>query len=262
MVNLMENFKIDSIVGNCIDSEGVINKLKQISGLKPFLQFELEFDNGVFPMTLIMVGETTLELVGKAKGKRPSGLGYISNVVLELPDVTPGKFQLEQDLNIEIRKGPKKRIIELEIYSSQIEKDLDILVKYCGFEKNANTRGDDVYLTQSNMNFCIRELEIKDKRLNPEDIHRNDTDMTMLGWHRLALSCKNLERAVAQLKESGSSIIIPPYKVMPGLNEATFCLPSGLVVQPVKQQLWKMLPTIAAKGIASKLKGKPIRFRT
>ncbi len=39
-------------------------------------------------------------------------------------------------------------------------------------------------------------------------------------------------------------------------------LPSGLVVQPVEQQLWRMLPVVGLRSLAARLSGRPLRFKT
>ena len=49
---------------------------------------------------------------------------------------------------------------------------------------------------------------------------------------------------------------------MPGLREALQRLPSGLVVQPVEQKLWKMLMAVGVQALAAKVAGRPLRFKT
>lgn len=54
---------------------------------------------------------------------------------------------------------------------------------------------------------------------------------------------------------------VPPFQVMPGLCEAMLRLPSGLVVQPVEQKLWKMLLVVGVRALAARLAGQPLRFK-
>ena len=57
-------------------------------------------------------------------------------------------------------------------------------------------------------------------------------------------------------------VVVPPYQVLPGLCEAMLWLPSGLVVQPVEQKLWKMLPVVGVRRRAARMAGRPLRFKT
>lgn len=49
---------------------------------------------------------------------------------------------------------------------------------------------------------------------------------------------------------------------LPGLREAMLWLPSGLVVQPVEQKLWKMLPVVGVRALAARVTGRQLRFKT
>jgi hypothetical protein len=81
------------------------------------------------------------------------------------------------------------------------------------------------------------------------------------GWHRIGLACRRLEHAVTALSQAGAEVVVPRYQMLPGLREAMFILPSGLVIQPVEQTLWKMLPFTVGKGLIARLTDRPIRFR-
>jgi hypothetical protein len=50
------------------------------------------------------------------------------------------------------------------------------------------------------------------------------------------------------------------YKVMPGLYESMIQLPSGLVVQPLNERLWMMIPYYCVKWVLTKLTRKRPRF--
>jgi hypothetical protein len=87
-----------------------------------------------------------------------------------------------------------------------------------------------------------------------------DPGQRLPGWHRISLACQDLEGAVAALLEAGAGVEVPPYQVLPGLREAMLRSPSGLIIQPVVQQLWKMLPVFGFRALAAKLSGDPVRF--
>jgi hypothetical protein len=238
---------VDSVAGNVHDLGRVLAAVRELSGLQPLLQFELELANGPVPVAQVMCGDVSLEFLEHAQGQRPAGASQIARVVLEVPGWEPAERELELGLWLAVRPGPKTRVVEVEVRSSAMDEDLHVL-RACG--------GD---VTEEGV-LTLREVRVRflpASGVEPVP----DPKQRLPGWHRLGLAHPRLEEAVVALTGAGAEVNVPPYQVLPGLREAMVRLPSGLVVQPVEQKLWKMLPVVGFQALAAKIAGRPLRFK-
>jgi hypothetical protein len=239
---------VDSVAGNVHDLPSVLQAVREMAGLKPLFRLELELDHGATPVVLLMCGEVMSEFLEHAEGRRPNGASHIAKVVLEIPDREPEERELEPGLWLVVRPGPKVRVAEVVVRSSAVHDDLGVL-QACG---GAVAEEGVLALGESQLRF----LPTPGAELPP------DPEQQSPGWHRIGLACKCLEEGVSVLTQAGAQVELPPYQVMPGLREAMLRLPSGLVVQPVEQALWKMLPVVGVQALVAKVAGRPLRFKT
>jgi hypothetical protein len=195
-----------------------------------------------------MCSDVSLEFLEHARGYRPAGASQIARVVLEVPGREPAERELELGLWLAVRPGPKARVVEVEVRSSSVDEDLHVL-RACG--------GD---VTEEGV-LTLREVRVRFLPA-PSAEPVPDPEQCLPGWHRLGLAHPRLEEAVLALTRAGAEVNVPPYQVMPGLREAMLRLPSGLVVQPVEQKLWKMLPVVGIQALAARVAGMPLRFKT
>jgi len=243
---------VDSLAGNVHDLAGVLEAVCELAGLKPFLRFELGVEHGVVPVAQVMCGDVSLEFLEHARGRRPAGGSHIARVV-EVPGREPAERELEPGLWLAVRPGPKTRLVEVELRSNAVAEDLEVL-RACGgsvVEEGVLALGEG-----SARGVRLRFLPAPGAGPVP------DPEQCLPGWHRIGLAHPRLEEAVAALVQAGGKVEVPPYQVLPGLREAMLRLPSGLVVQPVEQKLWKMLPVVGVRSLAAKLAGRPLRFKT
>jgi hypothetical protein len=239
---------VDSLAGNVHDLAGVLAAVREMTGLKPFLQFELGLEHGVVPVAQMMCGDVSLEFLEHTRGRRPSGASHIARVVLEVPGRGPAERELEPGLWLAVRPGPKTRVVEVELRSIAVAEDLKAL-RACGgtvVEAGVLALGE----------VRLRFLPAPGADAAP------DLEQCLPGWHRIGLAHPRLEEAVAALVQAGGQVEVAPYQVLPGLREAMLRLPSGLVVQPVEQKLWMMLPVVGLRSLAARLTGQPLRFKT
>jgi hypothetical protein len=238
---------VDSVAGNVHGLASVLESVHDLAGLRPLFRFELELNHGTVPVALIMCGSVMLEFLEHAWDGRPEGTSHIARVVLEAPDREPVERELEPGLWLAVRPGPRTRVAEVEVRSCAVEKDLGVLHR-CG-----GTVSQDGALSLGKV--LLRFGPESGEELPP------DPEQRLAGWHRIGLACPQLEGGVAVLARAGGQVVVPPYQVMPGLREAMVRLPSGLVVQPVEQKLWKMLPVFGIQALAAKAAGRPLRFK-
>jgi hypothetical protein len=211
------------------------------------------------PVALLMCGDTTLEFLAHARGARPAGVGHVARVLLEAPGCGPAEreLELEPGLRLALRPGPKPRVVEVTVASSAVMDDVAVLQAGCGMTlPEAREDGAVGRLGRT----CLRFTALPGAPLPAAERKSLDPGQRLPGWHRLGLSCRRLEPAVESLLEAGAVERVPPYQVLPGLREAMLALPSGLVVQPVEQKLWRMLLTMGWRGLVARLTGRPLRF--
>jgi hypothetical protein len=247
---------LDSVAGNVHDLEAMLAALHGMTGLKAFMRFELELDHGPVPVALVNCGDASLELLEHARGQVPPGLGRICRVILEIADRKPQAQALEPNLWLETRPGPKARLAEIWIESPAADMDLAVFRGVDGSRPlEPGTGGSQVlHLGGVALRFVPQEGQAA-----PQTI--DDPGQRLSGWHRIGLACRRLEEGVAALERAGGRIEVPPYQVLPGLREAMLRLPSGLVVQPVEQHLWRMLPYTGVQMVLARLKGRPLRYK-
>jgi hypothetical protein len=248
---------VDSLAGNVQDLAGVLEALRELAGLKPFLRFELELAHGVVPVAQVMCGDVSLEFLEHARGRRPAGASHIALVVVEVPGREPAERELEPGLWLAVRPGPETRVAEVEVRSSAVTEDLNVL-RACG---GTVTEEGVLTLGEASSQGSARGVRVRFAPA-PGAEPLPDPEQCLPGWHRMGLAHPRLEEAMAALTRAGAEVAVPPYRVLPGLREAMLHLPSGLVVQPVEQKLWQMLPVVAVKGLAARLTGRPLRFKT
>jgi hypothetical protein len=247
---------LDSVAGNVQALDRVLATVRQMTGLKPFLRFELALAHGPVPVAQVMCGDVSLEFLEHARGQHPPGTGRIRSVLIEIPGRGPEERELEPGLWLAVRPGPRRRVAEIQVESGAMKEDLDVLRGACGAGPVANGAGGESRLELGNTALCFSALP------GPTPPLMADAGQRLPGWHRIGLACRRLEEAASALVQAGGRVEVPPYQVLPGLREAMLRLPSGLVVQPVEQKLWQMLPAVGAQALACKLTGRPLRFST
>lgn len=239
---------VDSVAGNVHDLGRVLATVRELTGLQPSLRFELELAHGTVPVAQVMCGGVSLEFLGHARGQRPAGASHIARVALEVPGREPTERELEPGLWLAVGPGAKARVVEVEVRSSAVAEDLRVL-RACG----GDVLEEEVLILRD-----VRVCFLPAPGAEPVP----DPQQCLPGWHRLGLAHPRLEEAVAALACAGAEVNVPPYRVLPGLREAMLRLPSGLVVQPVEQKLWKMLPVVGIQALVAKVAGRPLRFKT
>jgi len=254
--------KVYGVAGNVVNLEKALDAVTELTGLKPFIRFDLVTEEDLIPVVLLECGDYSLELLGNARGIRPSNLGYIEKVVLEVPDKGPIEQEVEPGLTIAVKPGEKARLTEIHLKSSSIIPDLTIIQSWYGvkdIESSKTERGMDLKLGEVLLRFS--PLPDTNQAITPESLLKIDPLQRLPGWHRFQIACPQLEQSVDALIQAGAQMLVPPYKVFTGFREALLILPSGLIIQPVEQKLWKMLPIMAVKMLGAKLRRRPMRFK-
>ena len=247
---------LDSVAGNVQDLDRVLATMHDMTGLKPFLRFELALAHGPVPVAQVMCGDVSLEFLEHTRGRHPAGAGQICLVLLEIPGRGPEERELEPGLWLAVQPGAGRRVAEIQIESGAVEQDVAVLRGGCGAGPSANRAASGPRLELGGTVLRFSALP------DPVPPLVSDAGQRLPGWHRLGLACRRLEDGVASLVGVGAQVEVPPYQVLPGLREAMLRLPSGLVVQPVEQKLWRMLPAIGLQALACKVARRSLRFST
>jgi hypothetical protein len=248
---------LDSVAANVYNLPRVLAAVRELTGLQPFLRFELELTHGVVPVAQVMCGDVTLEFLEHARGQYPAGASRIRCVLLHVPGRDPGEREMEPGLWLAVQPGPKPRLAEIQVQSNSVDEDVAVLRAGCG--AGLRPTQDDgawtVELGDTLLRFSSRAGTGSPRRVA-------GPGQRLPGWHRIGLACQRLEDAVSALVQAGAQVEVPPYQVLPGLREAMLRVPSGLVVQLVEQKLWQMLPVVGVLALMAKLAGQPLRFKT
>jgi hypothetical protein len=256
--NLVQ-FKLDSIVGNTSKLEIVLRKFYKLLKLKSFIRFELVLsESNIIPVAIINCGKFSIEILEFSEQILPKGPNYIESVIFESPYEAEGIFELSPNLKIEIHKNmliKKPEIMGIKLKSNTIVQDKIFLEKQCGFSSN----NQQSVLEFSDIIFKLDQPEHRPSEDNKVNV-LNSIKHNKLGWHRLSLICRDLNTATEHLLKGGAILLEAPYRVLPGLNESMVCLSSGLVIQPMVQKLWKMLPMMMVKGLFAKFSSHNMRF--
>ena len=251
-----DRLRFDSVAGNVVDLEAALKTLRAATGLEPFLRFELVDDDKTVPVALVKVGDASLELLGHVSPTDHAGAARITGVRLSVKGIEATTVELGAGCTLEVQPGPEKRVAGISVESATADSDADLLTRVC---RSQGVASDDSRVS------CIDGVEIRFSDRAPA---RSTTETEtaegeyFAGWHRLGLTCSDLESTLTRLEGLGLAPMVPAYNVLPGLDEALLQLPSGLVIQPVRQRLWKMLPVIGSKKIVAALTHRPIRFAT
>lgn len=244
---------LDTVGGNVRSLDDVLAEVEAMTGLKAFIRFELLLPHGPVRVALVQCGAVSLEFFEHAAGVRPAGLAYISRVVLEVPHVASVERELEPDLVLAVRSGPRRRMVEVELCSGRLQEDLGALMTCCGA-----TPGDGADVVRlGDVTLRFHPLDVCGDVPDPGQV---DPGLRLPGWHRLMLSGEPVLQATPRLAQR-LEVLLPPFLVMPGLREAMFVMPSGLVLQITEQQLWKMMPVFLAHKLIGALRGRPVRMK-
>ncbi len=244
---------LDTVGGNVHNLNSVLADLQSMTGLKPFIRFELTLPHGPVRVALVQCADVSLEFFEHADGARPANLAYVHRVVLELPDREPAECVLEPGLSVAVRPGSRRRVAEVELYSGRVQEDITVLQNCCGAEP-----GDDAGSVRfGGVVLRFRPLDVSG---GIPDSGAIDPGLRLPGWHRLMLAGEPVLAAAPRLA-SHLDVLLPPFLVMPGLREAMFTMPSGLVLQITEQQLWKMLPVFLAHKVIGALRDRPVRLK-
>jgi hypothetical protein len=231
---------IDTLFLNTADVERAVASVKQHLGLAPFLSFELIVRNGSsVPISIFQLEGGSLEILGRAEGARPAS-GVISFVEMATPIAGRVEIELAPNAPLVCHPGPKPRFHVVHVETHRSEEDARLL--------GARTQDG--------------QMRLGDVELRLIDRPGADTVPTPYfpGWHRLSSKVQDLDRSKQDLLASGFEVLVPSFRVMPGLDEAMLHTPSGLIVQITRERLWRMLPSIAREWLTARLAHRPMRF--
>ena len=229
----MKKIKIDSLIANVRELEPVLGILKNELGLKPFINRHVPIDGEMVPMALISVGAVTLEFLEYARTEALPELTSIQNIVLGLPLGQSRKIFLEPGLTMSVIPAASPCLQSVEICSRDMQADLHILQKL-----GSQTLNDPrcLVLGETELLFSVHP-----KQTEPEEVSF-ETLARQTGWRRFSLQGPPIRELVEFLQKNGCQKVKDVFEVIPGLQEAFLKTPSGLILQPVEQNLWKLIP--------------------
>jgi hypothetical protein len=231
---------IDTLFVNAADVERVSAGVKDHLGLAPFLSFELIVRDGApVPIIIFQLDGGALEILGRAEGPRPAS-GVISCVEMEAPISGRVEIELAPNAPLVCHPGPKPRFRAVHVETHRSEEEARLL----------GATAQDGHLWLGDVELRLNEHPGADTVPTPH----------FPGWHRLSSNVKDLGRANHDLLASGFQVLVPPFRVLPGLDEAMLHTPSGLIVQITRERLWRMLPAIAREWLTARLAHRPMRF--
>lgn len=240
--------KLDSVYINVHNIEEALQRVKSQLGLKPFLRFELVEPAGVTPIALIQLGEHTLELLGSARGERPTGT-IIQRVEIALPIASPLQCELMPDSELIAYPSTQAGIRSVEVLTPRLQEDSQVLTELFGAKKSSTPSSFDL----SGVQIILTPRE--------STVSKELPSTAFPGWHRLSFQVSSVRQAYTHLIANGLCSLGGPMSVLPGFNEAMIVTVSGLILQVTEQHLWKMLPILAVHSIKSALTKRPIQFR-
>ncbi len=238
---------LDSVYINVPDLKITLDLLRARLGLKPMLQFELVDGEHVTPIALIPIGDHTLEVLGRVAGERPAA-GIIQRVEIELPIVEQVSLDLIAGSQLIAHPASKPDLRAVKIRTSQLEADQAMLAQLLG--DIPPQPGNLLYFDRVNIEWCGAD------QLSSSDI----PGLAFAGWHRLSFKVPSLPTTYNSLAAQGWRTAVPPLRVLPGLSEAMFYLPSGLLIQITEEHVGTMLPVLAWQWVKSRFTQKPIQF--
>jgi len=239
---------IGSLMANVPDLDSALAELRSRTRLRPFLRFELVECGRSIPVALLNVGETSIELLGRVEGNRPEA-GTISKVEIGIPVQQHDEFEIASGMKLACVSAPKPRLRSVEILTQTPHRDEAAFVECLGATTVEKERS---------LNFGPITIRL----VRAAGHHRHEeTGLAYPGWHRIGVKVTSASEAHKRMNEWGLRTLVEPYQVMPGLTEAMVLLPSGLVVQPTEEHLWKMMPILALEWMRSKISQRPIMFK-
>jgi hypothetical protein len=241
--------EIDSLMANVPDLDFVLVELSSRMRLRPFLRFQLVETGRSIPVALLNVGETSIELLGRVEGNRPEA-GTIDKVEIGIPVQQADEFEIASGMRLACVPAPKPHLRSVEILTQTPERDEAALVGCLGATAVEKERTVDLGGT------TVRLVRVARHHVDEEP------GLAYPGWHRMGVKVASVSEAHKCMIEWGLRTLVEPYQVMPGLTESMMLLPSGLIVQPTEEHLWKMMPILALEWMRSKISGRPIMFKT
>ena len=240
----MKKIKIDSLIANVYELEPVLEIFTKELGLKPFIKRDVPIDGEMVPMALITVGAITLEFLEYARTEAIPELTAIKNIVLGLPLDQSRQINLEPGLTISVTPAASPRLQSMEISSRDMLSDLNILQKL-----GAQALNDPrcLLLGETELQFSTHSGQTVPE---PGGYSFN-TLARQAGWRRFSLQGPPIRELVEFLQESGCQKVKGIFEVIPGLQEAFLKTPSGLILQPVEQNLWKLIPASLLEKLRS-----------
>ena len=241
--------KLDAVYANVPDIDAALATLRAQAGLKPFLRFELVEPEGNIPLALVPVGDHTLELSGGAAGLRPE-TGVIERLEIAAAVPEARTFELGPGAPVVCTPASRPALRGVAVASPVPDADAAVLVEAVGAEPGegpGSLRLGSVAVTLApSGDAAAPELP----------------GVRFPGWHRIAFSVDSLDPALRRFADAGTSVLLEPFQVMPGLDEAMVCAPSGLVLQVTRERLGRMMPVLAWEWLRAKLARRAIRFST
>ncbi|MCE7743456.1 MAG: VOC family protein [Candidatus Heimdallarchaeota archaeon] len=148
----------------------------------------------------------------------------------------------------------KQRVVEIQVHTYDLQTDINFLRSCCGAKKTVSISEEEgtllafensrirLFTLEGESNYCLDDIG------NSEILIEHQP-----GWRRIAVACSDLDETYSHMLKNGARTILPPTKIISGLKEAMVVTPSGLVIQPVKQQLWKLIPYMGLRWIKSNI---------
>jgi len=240
--------EIDSLIANVPDMEAALREFASRIGLRPFLRFDLAEPQTSVPVALLNVGTISFELLGHLEGERPES-GVLRSVEMDVPIEEEMTFSPAPEINIVCHPAKTPRVRSVEIVSHRPLEDERALEQLGAV--SAGTKGS----------VMLDSVEV---RLVSSDVGPSQQlpGLHFGGWHRLSVRVPSVTIAHRRLIDSGFKSLQKPFQVMPGLSESMVTLPSGAIVQPTQQELWRMMPILVLEWTRSKISRRPITFKT
>jgi catechol 2,3-dioxygenase-like lactoylglutathione lyase family enzyme len=238
---------LDSVYINVPDLKITLDLLRARLGLNPMLQFELAEHEHVVPIALIPIGAHTLEVLGRVAGERPAA-GIIQRVEIELPIAEVTRLELIAGSELIAHPASKPDLRAITIRTPQIEVDQARLAQL--LDEGQPQHAEVSHFERLHFESCPTDRQAS------SDI----PGLAFAGWHRLSFKVPSLPTTYHSLVAQGWQTAVPPLRVLPGLSEAMFYLPSGLLIQITEEHVGTMLPVLAWQWVKSRFTRKPIQF--
>lgn len=238
---------LDSVYINVPDLKTALDVLRARLGLKPMLQFELVEHEHVVPIALIPIGAHTLEVLGRVAGERPAA-GIIQRVEIELPIAELTRLELIAGSELIAHPASKPDLRAITIRTPQAEADWARLIQLLG--EDQPQCAEVSRFGPLHFESCLID-QLPSSSL---------PGLAFAGWHRLSFKVPSLLTTYRTLVAQGWQTAAPPLQVLPGLSEAMFHLPSGLLIQITEEHVGTMLPVLAWQWVKSRFTRKPIQF--